>query len=313
MEIRSAKRSAMSSQLAPGRLFVFGLGYSALALARGLMARGWRIAGTCRGEEKRTSLASEGIEAFRFDRGRPLDDGLRALAGATHILSSVPPDRTGDPVLDHHAADLAGCREARWVGYLSTTGVYGDRGGDWVDESSELRPVGSRGQRRVAAEAAWRALWREHGCRVHVFRLAGIYGPGRNALEQVRRGEARRIVRPGQVFSRIHVEDIARVLIASMTRPDPGAIYNVCDDAPTPPQDVVTFACELLGVAPPPEIPYAAAAPHLSEMARSFYAESKRVANRKIKTELGVRLAYPDYRSGVRALFEAWRSSASPG
>lgn len=292
----------MSSQLAPGRLFVFGLGYCALALAHRLGRQGWRIAGTCRGEEKRKAFSGEGIEAVIFDRGRPLDDATHALAGATHIMSSVPPDAVGDPVLDHHAADLARCRDLGWIGYLSTTGVYGDRGGDWVDETAELRPVGPRGARRVAAEAGWRALWRERGCPVHVFRLAGIYGPGRNALEQVRQGEARRIVKPGQVFSRIHVDDIASILIASMTRPNPGAIYNACDDDPAPPQDVVTFACELLGVAPPPERRYAEMAPYLSEMARSFYAESKRVANRRIKEELGVRLAYPDYRRGLRAL-----------
>jgi len=169
-----------------------------------------------------------------------------------------------------------------------------------VHENSDLRPTSERGRRRLAAEAGWRGLWRDHGVPVHLFRLAGIYGPGRNALETVRSGRARRIVKPGQVFSRIHVDDIVAVLEASMARPNPGAAYNVCDDEAAPPQDVVAFACELLGVAPPSEVPFEAA--ELSDMARSFYAENKRVANARIKTELGVKLAYPDYRAGLRAL-----------
>src|SRR5262249_20681584 len=162
--------------------------------------------------------------------------------------------------------------------YLSTTGVYGDRGGGMVDEASALLPTGPRGRARVAAEQGWLALHRDHGVPVHIFRLAGIYGPGRNALTTVRSGQARRIVKPGQVFSRIHVDDIAAVLRASMSRPRPGAIYNVCDDDPAPPQDVIALACELLNVPPPPEIPYADAEPTMSEMARSFYTDNKRVS-----------------------------------
>lgn len=281
------------------RLFCFGLGYSALALARTLMPRGWTVAGTIRTEETRQVLAAEGIEAHLFDRGRPLADPGGALAGATHLLSSVPPDDTGDPVLDRHAPAIAAAAP-EWIGYLSTTGVYGDRAGGWVDETGDLRPVGTRGRRRVAAEMAWLDLHRTHGSPVQLFRLAGIYGPGRGPFEQVRAGTARRVVKPGQVFSRIHVEDIVQVLLASMARPNPGAAYNVCDDDPAPPQDVIAEAARLLGLDPPPEIPFEAA--ELSSMSRSFYEESKRVSNRRIKEELGVRLRYPTYREGLAAL-----------
>jgi nucleoside-diphosphate-sugar epimerase len=282
-------------------LFCFGLGYSALALADALMAKGWRVAGTCRDEEKRHALAARGIEAHLFDRGRPLEDPAAALAGTTHLLSSVPPDAAGDAVIDHHVVDIAALAGSlQWLGYLSTTGVYGDRQGGWVDETSALLPSGERGRRRVAAEQAWLALMAAHGLPVHLFRLAGIYGPGRSALDAVRAGQAKRVVKPGQVFSRIHVADIVAVLEASMARPHPGAIYNVCDDDPAPPAEVVVHACRLLGVEPPPEVPFERA--ELSAMARSFYDDNKRVRNDRIKRELGVRLAYPSYRDGLKAL-----------
>jgi nucleoside-diphosphate-sugar epimerase len=283
-------------------LFCFGLGYSALALAAAVMAAGWRVSGTCRGAEKQVDLAARGIMAHRLDRERPLADPQAALAGATHVLSSVPPEAGGDPVLAHHGVDLARLHRLRWVGYLSTTGVYGDRAGDWVDESSPLAPTGERGRRRVAVEQAWLDLWRRHGLPVHIFRLAGIYGPGRNALASVRDGTARRIIKPGQVFSRIHVDDVVQVLRASMERPDPGAVYNVCDDDPAPPWEVIEYAAQLLGVPLPPAVPFEQA--ELSPMARSFYADNKRVRNGRIKRALGVRLLYPDYRAGLRALLE---------
>ncbi|MEQ8966225.1 MAG: SDR family oxidoreductase [Azospirillaceae bacterium] len=290
------------------RLFCFGLGFSALTLARRCLAEGWAVAGTTRTAEKRDRLAAEGIEAFLFDRDRPLDDPHAALAGTTHLLASVPPDAAGDPVLDHHRADLAALDgRVAWAGYLSTTGVYGDRDGGAVDETGALEPATERGRRRAAAEEGWLALWREAGLPVHLFRLAGIYGPGRNALETVRQGRARRIVKPGQVFSRIHVDDIATILEASMDRPAPGRAYNCCDDEAAPPQDVIAHACRLLGVEPPPEIPFEAA--ELSPMARSFYAESKRVVNDRIKAELGVRLAYPTYREGLAVLLAAMMDS----
>jgi nucleoside-diphosphate-sugar epimerase len=277
-------------------LFCFGMGYTALAFAQALAAEGWRVAGTTRDPAKRARLAGEGFAMHRFERGRPLEDPAAALADATHVLASIPPDEAGDPVLVRHLADLRHCAGLAWVGYLSTTGVYGDRGGDWVDEAAAVAPSLARTRRRVAAEGHWHAS----GLPVHVFRLAGIYGPGRNVLDAVRAGTARRIVKPGQMFGRIHVEDIVQVLRASMARPNPGAVYNVADDEPAPPQDVVTFACDLLGVAPPPEVPYEVAA--LSPMARSFYADNRRVDNARIKRELGVRLRHPTYREGLRAI-----------
>ncbi len=287
----------------PPKLFCFGLGYSADALAELLRGEGWQIAGTCRGADKRRALEAGGIEARQFDRGRPLADAAASLAGVTHILSSVPPDAAGDAVLDHHAADLAKLRNLRWAGYLSTTGVYGDRQGGWVDETSALQPSGERGRRRFAAEQGWLELWRRHGLPVHLFRLAGIYGPGRSALDTLRAGRAQRIVKPGQVFSRIHVADIAEVLRASIARPNPGAAYNLCDDDPAPPAEVLEFAAALLGVPPPPAVKFEEA--QLSDMARSFYADNKRVRNERIKTELGVALRYPDYRAGLRAILAA--------
>jgi nucleoside-diphosphate-sugar epimerase len=290
----------MTAGAAP-RLFCFGLGYSALALARRLQAKGWTVAGTCRSEDKREALARQGIAAFIFDRQRPLGDAAAVLTRTTHLLSSVPPDAAGDPVLALHAGAIAGLGQGlEWAGYLSTTGVYGDHGGGWVDESATLQPSGERGRRRCAAEAGWLALWRERGVPIHLFRLAAIYGPGRSALDQVRAGTAQRIDKPGQIFSRIHVEDIATVLEASMARPHPGTAYNVCDDTPEAPEAVIAFACTLLGVAPPPLVPFAEA--ELSPMARSFYDDNKRVDNTRMKQALGVRLRYPDYRSGLRAL-----------
>ncbi len=285
------------------RLFCFGFGYSAAALAARLRPRGWRLAGTGRTVEKVTAMAAGEVDGFLFDRNRALDDPAAALEGTTHLLSSVPPDAAGDPVLDQHAADIAGCKTLQWVGYLSTTGVYGDRAGDWVDEDSALTPTGTRGERRLAAERAWLSLQRDGGPAVQVFRLAGIYGPGRNAFQALRAGRAQRIDKPGQVFSRIHVDDIARVLDASIARPNAGGVYNVCDDDPAPPQEVIAFASELLGIEPPPLVPFESA--ELSDMARSFYRDNKRVSNRRIKDELGVELAYPDYRTGLRALLQA--------
>jgi nucleoside-diphosphate-sugar epimerase len=282
------------------RLFCFGLGYTALALARRLIAEGWQVAGTTRTAEGQARLVAEGFEVHLFGRNRALRDPAAALAGTTHLLTSIPPDEIGDPVLDHHLADLRRCATLRWVGYLGTTGVYGDRGGAWVSEADAVAPTMARTRRRAAAEERWL----RSDLPVHVFRLAGIYGPGpgRNALEAVRAGTARRIVKPGQVFGRVHVDDIVEVLCASIARPNPGAVYNVADDEPAPPQDVIAFACALLGVAPPPELPYDRA--ELSPMARSFYADSRRISNARIKRELGVRLRYPTYREGLRAILE---------
>ncbi|MFN3145117.1 MAG: SDR family oxidoreductase [Paracoccaceae bacterium] len=273
-------------------LLSFGHGYSARALSRLLLPQGWRIIGTTRSADKAAALRAEGIEPLIF----PGDDIAPALADATHVLTSAAPDEAGDPVLAHLRGALAGASHLQWVGYLSTTGVYGDHAGDWVDEDTPLTPATKRGMARVTAEAEWQAL----GLPLHIFRLAGIYGPGRGPFAKVRNGTARRIVKPGQVFSRIHVDDIAQVLAASIARPDPGAVYNVCDDDPAPPEDVIAHAAELLGVPVPPAIPFDQA--EMTPMARSFYAESKKVRNDRIKRDLGIELIYPGYRDGLRAL-----------
>jgi nucleoside-diphosphate-sugar epimerase len=281
-------------------LFCFGLGYSALALAHRLLAQGWQVTGTCRSDDKADALRRDGIAPLIFDAAHPLAGLPDLLAAATHLLNSVPPDDAGDPVLARHGPAIAAAApDLAWIGYLSTTGVYGDRAGGWVDESSALTPSGERGRRRVAAEAGWAGL----PLPAHLFRLAGIYGPGRSALDTVREGKARRIVKPGQVFSRIHVDDIVQVLEASIAQPNPGGAYNLCDDDPADPAEVIAFACALLEVAPPPPVPFADAT--LSPMAKSFYQDNKRVKNDRIKRELGVALKYPTYRDGLRALLSA--------
>jgi nucleoside-diphosphate-sugar epimerase len=281
-------------------LFCFGLGYSATFLARQLVARGWRVTGTCRSRDHQIELSRLGIEAHLFDRARPIGNLPQLLSSVTHLLSSVPPDEKGDPVLDVHRAEIdAAASRLAWIGYLSTTGVYGNRDGGWVDEMSALEPTGERGRRRVAAEQAWLALSQP----AHLFRLAGIYGPGSSALDTVREGRAKRIAKPGHIFSRIHVADIAQVLEASMARPHPGAAYNVCDDDPAPSSDVIAFAAALLNQPPPPEVPFEQA--ELSPMARSFYDDNKRVSNSRIKRELGVALLYSSYRIGLPAILAA--------
>lgn len=283
------------------RLFCFGLGYTALRVATRLAGEGWTVAGTCRGPENQAYLKSQGIDTFLFDGKTAMADAPRALKGTTHILSSIPPDESGDPVLRIHLGDIAAL-PLTWAGYLSTTGVYGDKGGDWVDEQTPRAPLSDRGKRRAVAEMAWESLFKLGRVPVHIFRLPGIYGPGRSALEAVRAGKTQRVFKEGQIFSRIHVDDLASALIASMKAPRGGAIYNICDDEPAAPQDVTAYACELAGVPVAPVTPFDEA--ELSPMARSFYAESKRVRNRLMKVELGVQLAYPSYREGLSALQE---------
>lgn len=285
---------------APGRLFIFGLGYTALRLAARLRQAGWTVAGTVRNGDRATALRADGIDAFAFDRDRPLNDPAAALAGASHILSSVPPDALGDPVTDTHGADIAALSpQPRWVGYLSTTGVYGDSGGGWVDETSPLAATGPRGLRRVKAEDAWLSLWRDHAVPVHIFRLPGIYGPGRSAIDALRAGTARRVDKPGQVFGRIHVDDIGGALMASMAGPQPGTAYNITDDEPAASADVVAHAAALLGIAAPPLIPFEPGT--MSDMAASFYADNRRVRNDRMKTMLGYHPVYRSYREGLAA------------
>lgn len=297
--------------LPAGRLFIFGLGYTALRLADRLRPAGWTIAGTVRSADKVRALRAAGIDAFAFDRGHALEPGAAALDGATHLLSSVPPDEAGDPVLDLHATDIAARAGAlRWVGYLSTTGVYGDAGGGWVDETSPLNATGVRGRRRVAAEAGWMDLHARAGVPVHLFRLPGIYGPGRSAIDAVRAGTARRIDKPGQVFCRIHVDDIGGAVIASMSRPQPGTAYNVVDDEPAAPADVVEYAARLLHVPPPPLEPFDPAS--MSAMAASFYADNRRVRNDRLKQVLGYRLLHPTYREGLAAQLAAQTIGIGP-
>ena len=270
-------------------LLSLGHGYSAQALARRLLPQGWHIIGTTRSAAGAADLRATGIEALVW----PGEDVSPALARATHLLTSVAPV-DGDPVLRALGPQIAAARPG-WVGYLSTTAVYGHHSGDWVDETTPLAPTTARGTARVKAEADWAAL----GLHLHVFRLAGIYGPGRGPFEKVRDGTARRIHKAGQVFSRIHVDDIANVLHAALLRPHPG-IYNVCDDDPASPEDILGLAAEMLGLPPPPIVPYEQA--EMTPMARSFYAENKRVRNDRIKTVLGVTLDFPTYREGLAAI-----------
>ena len=275
-------------------LLSFGHGYSAQALARLLLPLGWRVIGTTRSDQKAKQLEQDGITPV-FWPGADMRDHI---AQASHILVSAGPDGSGDPVLAQCCDAIANrAKDLTWVGYLSTTGVYGDHQGGWVDEKTPLTPSTKRGTARMKAEAEWQSV---SGLPLHIFRLAGIYGPGRGPFEKVRNGTARRIVKDGQVFSRIHVEDIAKVLMASIICPDPGAVYNLCDDDPAPPQDVIGYAAQLLNLPVPPEIAFEDA--DLTPMARSFYAESKRVRNDRIKDELNVRLSFPTYREGLQAM-----------
>ncbi len=273
------------------KLFIFGLGYTSLYIAQAAKEAGFSVAGTTRSAEKAAWLRGQGIDAIALSA-----EGKGLLEQATHILSSIPPQEGVDPALSLLPLISNPQSPAPYYGYLSTTGVYGDYQGEWVDEASPLKGDSPRLKARIAAENAWR----EKGG--HIFRLAGIYGAGRSALDEVRAGTARRTFKPGQFFSRIHVEDIARVVVASMLKHNPGAVYNVCDDEPAASHEVVTYACELLGQEPPPLIPYEQA--QMSPMAQEFYSANRRVKNDRIKHELGVKLKYPTYREGLKALLE---------
>ena len=268
------------------KLLILGLGYTGRAVASQMRALGWEVRGTSRTPDDSALIQWPG------------SDISDTVDWASHILISAAPDENGDPFLAEIESEiLAG--NPRWLGYLSTTGVYGDHAGAWVDEDTALTPATTRGHHRVKAEAQWMALFENHKLPVHIFRLAGIYGLGRGPFAKVRAGTARRIIKQGQVFSRIHVEDIAQTIAASIMAPNPGRIYNVCDNDPAPPQDVIGYAAKLLGLPMPPELDFETA--DLTPMARSFYAESKKVSNRRIKQELSVFLKYPDYKTGLEA------------
>jgi len=281
-------------------LFIFGPGYTAQQFVRTYRGQFARISGTFRSDLKAAALKTSGIIPYFFDDERRDAGILDEIACADALLVSIPPVFGQDPVLKSLSHAIASASRLRWIGYLSTVGVYGNANGAWVDETTPLNPVNERSRHRIAAEDQWLDLGRGAPFAVEVFRLAGIYGPGRNALLKVADGTARRLIKPGQAFNRIHTADIAQVLMASIERPSRNTIYNVADDEPSPPQDVITYAARLLGLEPPREVAFADA--DLSPMARSFYQDNKRVRNARIRNELGVTLRFPTYREGLEAL-----------
>ena len=281
-----------SKDLQMGKVLLsIGHGFSASVLGEQLIKDGWTVYGTTRSVEKAKKLNDGGVNSIIW----PGTDLTPYIQKATHILTSVSPNSQGDPVLNQYN-EILSKNTFDWVGYLSTTGVYGNHNGGWVDENSPLKPNTTRGKLREEAELSWSKL----NINLHIFRLAGIYGPGRGPFSKVRNGTARRIIKEGQLFSRIHVDDIAQVLLASIRYPRQGAIYNVCDDNPAPPEDVIAYAAELLGMPVPEAIDFDKA--DMSPMAKSFYAENKKVSNELIKKELGIKLKFPDYKTGLRSL-----------
>lgn len=277
-------------------LFCLGYGYTAQALARRLIPQGWSVLATTRSAEQAKAYSEmDGIEGIVFDSSTPI-----AIPQRAHWLISIPPDDQGCPAFRTLKAQA---EAADWIGYLSTTGVYGDRGGDWVFEWSTPSPMSEQGERRSQAEQQWLSKGAQ------VFRLPGIYGPSRSAFDRLREGRARRIIKPGQVFSRVHVEDIASCLEASINRPSPRRVYHPCDDEPAPPQDVIEFAAELAGLPVTPDLPIDEA--NLSTMAQRFYSECKRVSNARTKAELGWRPTYSTYREGLAAILDAEQTPTS--
>jgi hypothetical protein len=296
-------------EAAVNHLLCIGMGYSATAVAHLLAPQGWRVTGTSRSADSLAAIASQGFEACVFDGAAAQPELGMALESCSHLLVSVAPGPNGDPVLAACADRIATAPNLRWVGYLSTVGVYGDTGGAWVDEDTVPAPRQERGIRRIAAEKGWLALCSSHGLNGQIFRLAGIYGPGRNPLLNLIDGTAQRIVKPGQVFNRIHVADIAQAVVAGMVRGQPGRIYNVTDNEPAPPDEVIGFAARLLGIEPPAPVPFAAA--KLSPMAASFYADNRRVKNDRLRNELAISLLYPTFREGLTALAATLRQSGA--
>lgn len=282
------------------KLVIIGLGYTAGFFARAAQERGWEVTGTVRSADKAGRLSREGVPTLVFDGFAVSSRLAAAVAEADAVLVSAQPGEDGDPALASLSGQLSAAPDLRWIGYLSTIGVYGDHGGAWIDENGPCRPTSARSQLRLATDDAWLAFGEKTGKPVQIFRLSGIYGPGRNAIVNLRQGTARRLIKPGQVFNRIHTQDIAGVLLASLDRPRNGAVYNVTDDEPAPPQDIVTFAAGLIGIEAPPEQPFDPA--KLSAMAASFYGENKRVSNALVKRELAYTFRYPTYREALMAL-----------
>lgn len=291
------------------RLFCFGYGYTADYLGHALQNSrdSWTVAGTTRDAARRKELLSRRVRARIFDESTPLDAPETLFSRFTHLLISTPPNDHGDPVFNQYAQFLTNLPNLKWVGYLSSTGVYGDRGGASVDESAETRPISKRGSRRELAEKQWLSLYQRYGVPVHILRLSGIYGPGRSALDSIRAGVARRIEKPGHKFNRIHVDDIVQTILASFENSNPGSIYNLSDDMPVPSHEVIAYACQLLGRSVPPLLPFDQA--DLAPIALSFYKDNKHVLNNKIKNELGVALKYPDYQRGLEGCLAAEESA----
>lgn len=290
----------MQDSLHAGRLFCFGLGFSSLALAERLLPKGWHVSGTYRDSDRKDTAPLK--NSYLFDGTHPTPEISEAISCATHLLITIPPQPSFDVVLKNFSEEIAKASHLQWIGYISSTGVYGDAQGEWVDETSPLRGSTDLNRRRIEVESAWLKMGKDHGLPVMIFRCVGIYGQNRNLLVSVKKGRARRIEKPGLVFSRIHAEDLAQTLEASIKKTMSGEVYNVSDDCPCPPAEAVEYACGLLGVEPPPLVPYEKA--DLSPTARGFYNTNKRISNKKIKEELGVKLRYPDYRSGLDALLK---------
>jgi len=290
----------------PKKLFCYGYGYVAQHLIETLKKQdpSWEFIVTTTNRQKLSDIRDQGLKAFLFSDEMPFNDPLFAMEGVTHILISTPAKDDGDIVFKTHARDILNISTVKWIGYLSSTSVYGNRDGAWVDETSELRPTSKRGSKRVKAENQWLKLRRLVGIPINIFRLSGIYGPGRSTLDTVRVGNTKRVFKEGHAFSRIHIDDIIQVLIASMDQPQPGDIYNLADDMPSSSDELIDYACQLLGMESPPLIPYDNDV-DISPMAHSFYKDNKRIKNDKIKDKLGITLKYPDYKKGLNAIFDA--------
>jgi len=282
-------------------LLCFGYGYVAETLSETLRLKDWTIIGTTTDSDKAEEMRQNGIKPIIFDHNHPISAPFETLKDITHILISIPPNERGDLVYDLHREDIVDMKNLEWMGYLSTTGIYGNRDGTWVSETSEPAPTSRRGSLRHMAEKQWQSL--EDECPLHIFRLSGIYGPGRSALNSVRNYEPKRIDKPGHAFNRIHIADIVQTLVASINQPKPSEVYNLADDAPVPSHEVIAYACTILGVNVPPLTSFEDA--DLAPIVKSFYKDNKRVRNSKIKSDLGVKLFYPNYKTGLDACYEA--------